>query len=338
MVTDARAGAPSDGRGLMRWTVIGGSGFVGGAVLKALAGAGEEALPVRAPRVTSAARTPLELLADADRQGAVVDLLARELAGSAVVVNAAGAAAPRSPESLQLTGANALLPVLIARACAAAGVPRFVHLSSAAVQGHRPVLDESPDTAPFSPYSRSKALGERALRMIPPGESEIVSIRATSVQGIERPTTAALARLAASPLASVASPGTAPSPVASVDALAELVRTVGSHEGQLPQIVLQPWEGMTVRTVLEATGGTPLVLPRSLCRVILRTGYTVSALLGERLHGSVRRVELMWFGQDQVAGWTAEEGVVLPSRVSSILEEAGARRRGRRQPRGSGQE
>ncbi|MDF9279397.1 NAD-dependent epimerase/dehydratase family protein, partial [Arthrobacter sp. EH-1B-1] len=215
-------------------------------------------------------------------------------------------------------------------ACAAAGVHRLVHLSSAAVQGHRPVLDESPDTAPFSPYSRSKALGEQALGLGPFGTLEIVSVRATSVQGLERPTTTALARLAASPLASVASPGTAPSPVSSVDALAELVRTVGLHQGQLPEVVLQPWEGMTVRTVLEATGGTPLVLPAFLCRLILRTGYGVSALLKERLHGSIRRVELMWFGQDQVAGWVARQGVALPARVSSILEEAGARRRGPR--------
>ena len=85
-----------------------------------------------------------------------------------------------------------------------------------------------------------------------------------------------------------------------------------------------------MRTVLEATGGTPLVLPAPLCRIVLRAGYAVSGLLKERLHGSIRRVELMWFGQDQVAGWTAEQRIALPARVSSILEEAGARRRGPR--------
>lgn len=311
----------------MTWSVLGGTGFVGSAVLKTLSDAGEDARSVRAPRVTASARTPAEVAAEADRQQAVVDRLATELTGCTVVVNAAGAAAPRSPDSPELTGANALLPVLIARACAAAGVQRLVHLSSAAVQGHRPVLDESPDTAPFSPYSRSKALGEHALGLISPGTLEVVSLRATSVQGLERPTTTALARLAASPLASVASPGTAPSPVSSIDALAELVLAVGLHDGPVPRIVLQPWEGMTVRTVLEATGGTPLVLPATLCRLVLRTGYAVSALLKERLHGSIRRVELMWFGQNQVAGWTTEQGIALPLRVSSILEEAGARRR-----------
>lgn len=317
----------------MTWSVVGGSGFVGGAVLTRLLETGGTARPVRAPRVASSARTPPEITADADRHADVVHALAQELGGSTVVVNAAGAASPKSGEAPELTGANALLPVLIARACAAAGVHRLVHLSSAAVQGHRPVLDESAETAPFSPYSRSKALGEESLAQFASGDLEIVSVRATSVQGIERPTTAALARLGASPLASVASPGTAPSPLTSVDALAELVRQVGLHEGPVPRVVLQPWEGMTVRSVLEATGGTPLVLPAPLCRLILRAGYGVSALLKERLHGSIRRVELMWFGQDQVTGWTAEQRIALPYRVSSILEEAGARRRGPRQAR-----
>lgn len=311
----------------MSWAVIGGTGFVGTAVLGALAEAGVEARAVRAPRLRSTAVTPAELLAEADRETALVEDLARRLEGSTVVVNAAGSASPGSTDVPALTGANALLPVLIARACTRAGVQRLVHLSSAAVQGHRPVLDESTDVAPFSPYSRSKALGEAALGLITADDPETVIVRATSVQGLERPTTAALARLAASPLASVASPGTAPSPITSVDALAELVRLVGSSESPVPRIVLQPWERMTVRTVLESAGGTPLVLPANLCRIILRVGYAVSSLIGERLHGSIRRVELMWFGQDQAAGWADRAGIRLPSKVSSILESAGANRR-----------
>lgn len=311
----------------MSWAVVGGSGFIGTAVLTSLAEAGVPASPVSAPRLRCDAGTAEELLAEADRKADVVRHLAQELRGSAVVVNAAGAAAPVSTDMPVLTGANALLPVLLARACQEARVGRLIHLSSAAVQGHRAVLDETAEVAPFSPYSRSKALGEQGLGLVPVGDTEIVIIRATSVQGLERPTTAALARLAASPLASVAAPGNAPSPITSVDALAGLVRAVGLHPGPVPRFVLQPWERMTVRTVLESAGGTPLVLPATLCRLVLRAGYAVSGLLGERLHGSIRRVELMWFGQDQVAGWTAGENIALPVRVSSILEAAGARRR-----------
>lgn len=311
----------------MSWSVIGGSGFVGSAVVNTLAHAEVDVSAIPAPRLVSAAGSTAEVQRDAERQAAVVDRLADQLRGSTVVVNAAGAATPRSVESPELTGANALLPVLISRACAAAGVSRLIHLSSAAVQGHRPTLDESAETEPFSPYSRSKALGEHALRSLGSDSVEVVIVRATSVQGPQRPTTTALARLAASPLASVASPGTAPSPITSVNALAALVHAVGSYDGPVPPIVLQPWEGMTVRTVLESAGGTPLVLPAGMCRLILRAGYAVSGLLRERLHGSIRRVELMWFGQDQVAGWVADAGVSLPGSVSSILEEAGAHRR-----------
>ncbi|WP_323958771.1 NAD-dependent epimerase/dehydratase family protein [Arthrobacter sp. JZ12] len=323
----------------MKWAVVGGSGFVGSAVLKALSNAGEETLSLSAPRLQCDAASPADVHDAADRLSAVVHQLAEQLSGAAVVVNAAGAAAPGSTDTAVLGGANALLPVLLMRAGKAAGVRRLIHLSSAAVQGHRPVLDETPDVAPFSPYSRSKALGEQSLAFNTSADDtpeglDVVIVRATSVQGPDRPTTAALARLAASPLASVAAPGTAPSPVASVDALAELVRILGSREGavgngSVPAIVLQPWERLTVRSVLESAGGTPLLLPSVLCRLVLRCAYAVSSLLGERLHGAVRRVELMWFGQDQVAGWTDREGIVLPCRISPILEAAGARRRRR---------
>lgn len=316
----------------MKWTVLGGSGFVGSAVLHALSTVGITAVSLAAPRLESHARTVPELEREADRLKSIVEELAGSFRGSDVVINAAGLAAPRSIESPALTGANALLPAILARACADAGVSRLVHLSSAAVQGHRPVLDESTATEPFSPYSRSKALGEQVLAHLRAGGSkgggsDVVIVRATSVQGPGRPTTTALARLAASPLATVASPGNAPSPVTSIDSLAALVLAVGQHEGPVPPIVLQPWERMTVRTVLEAAGGTPLILPAGMCRLILKVGYGVSGVLRERLHGSIRRVELMWFGQDQVSGWAAESGVALPGRVGSILEAAGARRR-----------
>ena len=90
--------------------------------------------------------------------------LAAAFAGVQVVVNAAGLATPGGTDSPALRGANALLPLVVADAADAAGVQRFVHLSSAAVQGHRPFLDESSHVQPFSAYSRSKALGELPWR------------------------------------------------------------------------------------------------------------------------------------------------------------------------------
>ncbi|WP_434993828.1 NAD-dependent epimerase/dehydratase family protein [Arthrobacter sp. Ld5] len=306
----------------MRWLVLGGSGFVGSAVLHALHAAGIDAHALPAPRLATAADTPAALLAAA----AATDTTGLEtaMAGCDVVVNAAGLATPSATGGADLLGANALLPAVAARAASAAGVRRLVHLSSAAVQGRTPVLDETGTVRPFSAYSRSKALGEQALELAAAREDSlaVVTVRATSVQGGGRPTTAALARLARSPLASVASPGTAPSPITSVGSLAELVLALGRHRGALPPRVLQPWEGLTVRTVLEAAGGRPRVLPAPLCRAVVRAGYLVSSLVRGRLDGHVRRVELMWFGQDQVPGWAADQGLVPAPRVREVLAGA----------------
>lgn len=306
----------------MSWVVLGGSGFVGSAVLRALQSAGIEAEAARAPRLTTQADTPAAVLEAAE----LSDLsgLRAALRGHDVVVNAAGLAAPSATGGIELSGANALLPAVVVRAAAAEGAGRVIHLSSAAVQGRVPMLDETDSVHPFSPYSRSKALGEQALALAAdrePGVS-VVTIRATSVQGPGRPTTAALARLARSPLASVASPGDARSPVTSVDALADLVVAVGRYDGPLPARILQPWEGLTVRSVLESAGGRPRVLPAGLCRLAVRTGFMVSAVTGGRLDGHVRRVELMWFGQDQVPGWAAAHGLAPAARVQSVLAAA----------------
>ncbi|GAA1127572.1 NAD-dependent epimerase/dehydratase family protein [Arthrobacter flavus] len=309
----------------MSWLILGATGFVGSAILHAVEAAGLDVTGAPAPRLSSEATTVAELATEGANHPALEGLTAA-LAGVSVVVNAAGLAAPRSGDTPELRGANALLPTILAQACAAAGVDRLIHLSSAAVQGQRDQLDESLDLAPFSAYSRSKALGEQALQAAA-STTRLVIVRATSVQGANRPTTTALARLAASPLASVAAPGTAPTPVTSVESLADFVVLVGTFEGPVPLVVLQPSEGMSVRSVLEAAGGTPIVLPRRLCLALLRVGYAISTLAGERLHGSLRRVELMWFGQGQEPGWAAAQGIRVEHRVSGVLESAASRRR-----------
>ncbi|MBG6223595.1 nucleoside-diphosphate-sugar epimerase [Arthrobacter sp. CAN_A2] len=306
----------------MSWLVLGGSGFVGSAVLRALDAAGIDAHALPAPRLATTADAPAALLDAAD--AADTAGLEAAIAGYDVVVNAAGLATPSATDGADLLGANALLPAVVARAASAAGARRLIHLSSAAVQGRTPMLDETETVRPFSAYSRSKALGEQTLALAAAREQSlsVVTVRATSVQGEGRPTTAALARLARSPLASVASPGNARSPITSVDSLAELVLALGRHRGALPARVLQPWEGLTVRTVLEAAGGQPRALPAALCRAAVRGGYMVSSLMRGRLDGHVRRVELMWFGQDQVSGWAADQGLVPTARVREVLAGA----------------
>ncbi|KQM26124.1 hypothetical protein ASL10_07615 [Frigoribacterium sp. Leaf8] len=315
----------SETRDATTWVVIGASGFVGSRIVADARSRGITIVELAAPRLeavpasVAAARTAAAGAVD------VVDELAAAFRGAGVVVNAAGLATPDAEMSASLVGANAALPLVALAAARRSGARRFVHLSSAAVQGPVPVLDESTRTLPFSPYSQSKAWGEQLLvearaEGAPDDVTEVVVVRATSVQGPGRPTTDRLRRIAASPLASVASPGDAPTPVTSVAALAEFVTAVGTFEGIVPAVVLQPWEGLTVSSVLEAAGGrSPRRLPRLLCRFVVGSARVVSRLIGGRLAGPIRRVELMWFGQGQTSGWAESVGIRPTPAVADLL-------------------
>lgn len=308
------------------WGVVGASGFVGRNVVSCLRAAGAKVVELRAPRlvVDPSAADPQSLTCEAESADAAYRELIDALSGCHVVVNAAGVAEPDAPESPRLFGANALLPIVIARAAASTGARRLVHLSSAAVQGSSRVLDESPRVAPFSPYSRSKALGEQALsawRTVDGSRLRVTTVRATSVQGAGRPTTQRLIRLAQQPFASVASPGTQPSPISSVSGLAKLVAFVGAYDGPVPAIVLQPWEGMTARSTLELAGGrAPIRLPGWFCRSVVALGYFGANAIGGRLLGHVRRVELMWFGQAQRPGWAEDAGMPPVHHVADLFQ------------------
>jgi len=315
----------SETRDATTWVVIGASGFVGSRIVADARSRGITIVELAAPRLeavpasVAAARTAAAGAVD------VVDELAAAFRGAGVVVNAAGLATPDAEMSASLVGANAVLPLVALAAARRSGAKRFVHLSSAAVQGPVLVLDESTRTMPFSPYSQSKAWGEQLLvearaEGTPDDVTEVVVVRATSVQGPGRPTTDRLRRLATSPLASVASPGDAPTPVTSVAALAEFVTAVGTFDGIVPAVVLQPWEGLTVSSVLEAAGGRPpRRLPRLLCRFVVASVRVVSRLMGGRLAGPIRRVELMWFGQGQTSGWAESVGIRPTPAVADLL-------------------
>lgn len=313
---------------LRRWVVVGSSGFVGQSVCRFLREAGASPIELAAPRVRlDPSAKAMEVVQTAQRLVTDGDDLVERLRGCHVVVNAAGMAAPDSFPSSELFGANSLLPVVLAEAASRANVQRLIQVSSAAVQGTRPALDESAEVEPFSPYSASKALGERALaqwRDEKESSCEVVILRAASVQGHGRKTTESLRRIARTQIASVAAPGTQHTPVTSVDALAAFVALVGTEDGPIPDIVLQPWEGMTTRSVLEAAGHrSPHVLPAWLCRFAIAVGYALSRMLRGRLSGAVRRVELMWFGQAQHATWAESAHVEIPRYVADILAGTG---------------
>ncbi|MEA2828885.1 MAG: hypothetical protein QOG43_3324 [Actinomycetota bacterium] len=240
-------------------------------------------------------------------------LLLDAMGGCTVVVNAAGRAEPAAASLVRVWGANVLLPQVLAEAAHHCGVTRMVHVSSAAVQGSRLRLDESRDVEPSSPYAESKAVAEAALldRRVacPP---EVVVYRPTSVLGEDNKVTRRFSRLARLPVLPLIEDGDAPLPVALPGNVAAAV----VHLVQVPaaqEVVLHPWELMTVRTTLEAFGSRCFFvhLPPRPSRFVLRG--TRHLLAGHAsLHASFRRYELMILGQIQDARHLSETGFVLP--------------------------
>jgi UDP-glucose 4-epimerase len=289
--------------------VIGGSGFVGGAVARRLGSTGLDARSMPAPRVRY--RPPLSRRFGAVPQGVhteIVRNLAERLAGLEVVVNAAGIASGNAPAGPDLYGANVLMPVLVARACALAGVKRYVHLSSAAAQG-RLDLDESARTAPFSPYSHSKALGERAL--LAEAGIETVIFRSTWVHDRGRANTLSLIRLARSGAACVAGDGTRPTPQVLIGDIADSVSYLVRSRVSPPRIVTQPANGMTTAGILRLLGGRePRHLPVPVARLMV-PAVRIGERMGTKANSIARRVEMLLFGKRHaVPGWLAEQGLV----------------------------
>lgn len=310
---------PRPGFAPTRWAVLGASGFVGSALVAHLRSLGYEVEEVPAPRLAlEPASDDGNAVASMASTHAETQVLSSALHGVDVVVNAAGLATPDAPPSDLLYGANALLPALLITAAKRAGVRRAIHLSSAAVQGRREVLDATAEVSPFSPYSRSKALGEWAFFAAAgpdPGTDAIV-LRATSVQGPGRGTTASLRRVANSRFASVAGAGTRPTVVSSINGLVDSISRASLSTQPLRRIVLQPWEGYSVSDVLRAAGGRePQHLPRLLCRTVLFCARSVGRVVPE-VAGAARRLELMWFGQRQ----DSAPGQGLPAVPREVLE------------------
>jgi dTDP-4-dehydrorhamnose reductase len=299
------------------WGIVGGSGFIGSLLVESLSASGDAVASVTAPRLTAPPDTGLDTLRallDAPAAVEAAERLTQALAGADLVVNAAGLALPDAAPSDALTGADALLPAVVARAAAAAGASRFVHISSAVVQGRRDPLDESWEVEPGTPYGRAKADGELLLHA-DGADVPTTVLRATSIQTAGRTSTAGARRLATSRLAAVAGAGDRPTPVCRPGSLAAAVRATATSTSP-PEIVLQPWDGATTGEAAAAFGGRePRHLPVALCRVLLWTGYRAVALRSGRGFAAVRRLEVMWMGQAQVEGWLTETGAV-PRSVS----------------------
>lgn len=281
---------------MSRIAVVGASGFVGSHVADQAQRRGHAVTRLRAPRLSGPA--------DADP---AVRELAATLAGHAVVVNCAGNPDASSGDSAALDAANGVLPGVVGRAADAAGVTRYVHVSSAVVQGRRVVLDSSEDVDPFSAYARSKIAGERAA--VSGGPTQTVVYRPPSVHAADRRVTRQLSRIARSPLSSVAGHGDDPTPQTHIDDVASAIVFLATCPIAPPRIVHHPAQGLTTAGLLRHLGGgrEPRRLPRKLSRAAM-AGARGAARLAPRLSPYARRVEMTWFGQAQAPSWLEQQG------------------------------
>lgn len=143
--------------------LLGANGQVGHELRRSLASLG--CLVVATTRSGELADGTRCEIADFDRPGSLADLVER-VAPSAIVNAAAYTAVDKAEDDADAAfRANAEAPDVLARACAARGIP-FVHYSTDYVfdgQGTRPYREDDP-TAPLGVYGASKLAGEDAIR------------------------------------------------------------------------------------------------------------------------------------------------------------------------------
>lgn len=283
-----------------RVAVIGASGFIGTAVVQALESQGYATVKIRAPRLHSAGT---EGHSSADE---AIEYLIENMRDVSVVINAAGDPDASSLDSAALLATNGLLPGLIARAANAANVERFIHISSAVVQGRLPELDSSLRYDAISPYASSKMHGERQVMVYMP-EGRRVIFRPPSVHAPSRRISRMISKIASSPLSSVAN-ASAPTPQAHVTNVANAIAFLAVTEQLPPSVVHYPWEGLTTQSLLELLGArAPISLPDSLAKLIVSLGFRLSQR-APALLANVRRVEMLWFGQRQAVSWLTQAG------------------------------
>ncbi|MBB1039789.1 NAD(P)-dependent oxidoreductase [Dietzia sp. DQ11-44] len=283
-----------------RVLVVGSSGFIGTAVCSSLEARGHEAIRLETPRVNAATLRPKSELSMA--------ILRDHLDHCSALVNAAGVPDATGTNKAEMLAANGILPGLLAAECSQRGV-RFVHVSSAAVQGRRHTLDSTPEMAPFSPYSESKARGESESLQY----ATTVVYRPPGVHGVDRGATRAIARLARSRFSSVAGSGSAASAQALIGNVGDAIAFLAICEEGPPPIVAHPSEGVTTGGLLVDLGDRhPLKIPSVIARSLVTVAF-ILARVRPSVHGHARRLEMLWFGQRQNKSWLTDAGWVARS-------------------------
>ncbi len=164
--------------------ITGATGFVGGALARALAGQGHELIALTRP---SSLRAHLADLPITWVEGDVTDResLRGKFNGAAWLIHAAGmlgqAGVPeRAYFALHEQGTNNVLAE-----AEAAGVQRILHVSSPGVLGpiSGPPADETAPLAPSNPYERSKAAAEQLALIYARGGAPVVIVRPEFIYG-----------------------------------------------------------------------------------------------------------------------------------------------------------
>jgi nucleoside-diphosphate-sugar epimerase len=291
-----------------RVVVFGATGFVGKAVVQALRDRDAMALPMITPRLPPTRADQTEDLLEQLSED--IKALSEQLDRTDCVVNSAGMAEAASSDEGSLIAANSLVPGYLAMAAFLAGVPRFVQVSSAAVQGRTRVLDSSANVRPFSPYSRSKVLGALLARKAHPGSIEY---RPPGVHGPDRRVTQITARIARSRISSVARPGSSPTPQALLGNVADAIAFLAISQVPPPAIVAHPSEGLTTAGVLTLLGSRqPIEIPRALAKLVVAMGMACGTV-APAVAVNTRRIEMLWFGQPQEPSWLTEAGWKPPA-------------------------
>ncbi|WP_445667080.1 NAD-dependent epimerase/dehydratase family protein [Janibacter sp. FSL W8-0316] len=293
--------------------MLGSTGFVGTAVGNALRAADHAIVSITSPRLR--VRTADACISAPTDFPELVSAIAEHLSGADCLIIAAGVPDASSQDTSLLLGANAALPSIAAAAAKTADVPRVILVSTAAVQGRIPKLDESTDVAPFSAYSWSKAVGEASFRKWAGARGLVY--RPPSVHAPGRRVTVSLTRLARSHLSSVAGSGTNPTPQALLENVASAVAFLATTEKRPPEVVVHPSEGLTTAGLLQVLGGKP---PRHLPTSTAKALVNLATYAG-RYHAptaaNARRVEMCWFGQEQATSWLTTVGWTPPAGIEA---------------------
>lgn len=190
---------------------------------------------------------------------------ARKLSGIEAIINCAGQVAGAQAE---IDRANVCYPITLALAARAAGVKRFVQVSSFSVFGKTEWIDAGSTISPDSAYGRSKAAAERELRAMETDSFHVTSLRLPFMFSAAQPALLGLLISLMLRLRALPTPSSGPSRrsmityAGAADALVALALTPDVPDGNLAAADPAPLELPAIaRAIHKLLGKRILLLP-----------------------------------------------------------------------------